>query len=238
MKLKIFITIFFLSSITLYSQENKSAEETALIILNDAIVFVPAFISVMGFHEVGHYSMAKIFGANDVKFGLFRNKPEGGFQIGWTQLNDSLSSFGFSMFNLGGVMFSRGFSELSALTIKSNLFPTAINRYFAMTYLIGRFDFSRYVLQDALINLLDGEGSDIDNFVTEIAGDATGYRTLTYLSLLTIGVLDLVLNWDDIAKHWSILSGNNYKESNEESSCNFGVYPNRGNLNFMVSINF
>lgn len=230
--------IVFILFNQLFAQENKYEEDTGIIILNDAIVFVPAFLSVMIFHEIGHYSMAKISGANDVKIGLYKSSPDGGFSIGWSEMNDTLSSFRNAIYNFGGVLFSRGFSELSRITINSNVFPTAINRYFAMTYLIGRFDYSRYVLQDALINLFGATGSDMDNFVTELAGESTGWRTLTYASLLTIGVLDLVWGWQEIEYHWALLTGSEYKNSKVQNNFRLGIYPNRESINIVFGMNF
>ncbi len=228
---KLTIIIFFVSFSQFFSQEDKSQENTGLIILNDVIVLAPALLSVMIFHEVGHYSMAKISGASDIKIGLYKSNPDGGYSIGWSEMNDTLPSFGNTIYNFGGVLFSRGFSELSRLTINSNIFPTAINRYFAMTYLIGRFDYSRYVLQDALINLFGGTGSDMDNIVTEIAGKSTGWRTITYASLLTIGVLDLVWGWEDIEHYWALLVGGDHKSRKVQNNYKLGIYPMGASIN-------
>ena len=227
----------FVSFSQLFSQEDKSQENTGLIIMNDAIVLAPALLSVMIFHEIGHYSMAIISGASDVKIGLYKSNPNGGISIGWSKMNDTLSSFGNAMYNFGGVLFSRGFSELSRLTITSNIFPTAINRYFAMTYLIGRFDYSRYVLQDALINLFSGTGSDMDNLVNEIAGKSTGWRTITYASLLTIGVLDLVWGWEDIEHYWALLSGGDHKSRKLQNNYKLGIYPMGASINISFVMN-
>ena len=58
--------------------------------------------------------------------------------------------------------------------------------------------------------MFDKEGSDIDNFVTVIAGENTGSRTLTYALLLAITIFDVVMDWDRITLHWNILDGRQY----------------------------
>ncbi len=67
----------------------------------------------------------------------------------------------------------------------------------------------------------DKKGSDIDDFVTVIAGHETNKRTITCLSLIALSVMDLVLNWDTISKHWSIITGQPYTESHEVSKVKF-----------------
>lgn len=242
MKMKIAF-LLFIFSIELLSQniEQSSNESDAVVIITDIAFIVPAFVTFIGFHELGHYSMAKLFGAQNARFGLFRKKPDGGVQIGWTKVDDNLSSFGNSMLYIGGVLFSRGMAEAANIGVDSQIFPKAINRFLSITYLMGRFDFPRYVLQDALINLGDGKGSDMDGFVTEIAGDQTGLRTITYLSLLGISIFDLVLDWDNIEKHWSIITGKSYPDSKEESGSfrNFSLYSDYGKtLGVSFQLNF
>jgi len=235
---RIIIFTVLLSLVNLHSQDNIDKEKVGIVILNDVIVFVPAVITFIGVHEIGHYSMAKVFGADDVKFGLFRRKINGGLQIGWTQLNGNISTFGHSVFSFGGVLFTRGFAEISNAVVNSDLLPTSVNRYFSMTYILGRFDISRYVFQDALLNMFGKRGSDIDALVTDIAGESTGIRTLTYVSMLALSVLELVFNWEGIERHWSILTGKEFKGSKQVSKLKFGISKNsNGDINILFLLN-
>jgi hypothetical protein len=89
-----------------------------------------------------------------------------------------------------------------------------VQRFFALTYTFGRFDFPRYVLTDVIANLAGAKGSDIDIFVTNVAGEDGFGRFLSYTALLGIAALDLVLDWDRVAMHWGIITGTPYDASN------------------------
>jgi hypothetical protein len=169
---------------------------------------VPVGIAVLGFHELGHYSFGRLFGATDVRMGLFRRKPEGGFMIGWTDLgHTAFSPMGDVMVGFGGVIFSRGFAEGMNLLSTDVLADGTLRRLASIGFLIGRFDLPRYVLQDALINMFGHRASDIDMAVTAIAGRGTVVRTAVYGALLTLVTLDLINDWDRIEYHWDIAAG-------------------------------
>ncbi len=234
----IIITLLIFSFVNLYSQDRINSEPKEQIIIADIVAFLPALVTTIGFHEFGHYAVAKAVGAKNASFGLFRKKPNGGFQLGWTHVYDTLSSFKTSMVDIGGVIFSRGMSEIMNIAVNSKVFPKSINIFFSITYLMERIDFPRYVIQDALLNMGDKKGSDIDDFVTAIAGHRTSKRTITYLSLIALSVVDLVLDWNTISKYWSIITGQPYTESHEVSKVKFRFNAFAGSaFNLSVFIN-
>lgn len=116
------------------------------------------------------------------------------------------------MTDIGGVLFSRGLAEGSDAFVKAVHLPDWGERFFSMTFILSRFDFPRYVLQDALLNLAGRSGSDIDNFVTVVAGRKDGWRVLTYTALLTLATVDIVLDWNRISMHWKALRGRSIYE--------------------------
>lgn len=183
------------------------AETDAGVVLSDVLLFAPAFVGLISFHELGHFSIGLLCGAEHAKFGLYRTKPNGGHQIGWTELDPISSSLGRGAIDLGGVLFSRGLAESAHGVVKSGYLPPIGNRFFSMIFLMGRFDFSRYVIQDAMLNMFNKKGSDIDNLVTEIAGSNTAGRTFTYGALAAISLYDLISDWDRITNHWSVIAG-------------------------------
>ena len=177
------------------------------VILSDVLLFAPAFVSFISFHELGHYSIGLLCGAGNAKFGLYRAKPNGGHQIGWTDVGQISSSVGRMGVDIGGVLFSRGLAEGAHAVVASGYLPPIGNRFVSMIFILGRFDFSRYVIQDAMLNMFGRKGSDIDNFVTEIAGANTAGRTLTYGALTAISLYDVISDWNRITNHWGVLSG-------------------------------
>lgn len=195
------------------SQEDslhQRTESTLTIIASDAVLLAPSAIMVLLNHELGHYTVASLFGAHNARFGLVRSKPEGGHQLGWTDWDNSLGSTGTAFAALGGVVFSRGLAEGSDCLIKHVTLPTWIQRFFSITYILGRFDFARYVLNDALVSLSGHPGSDIDIVVSEVVGQDGGGNAFVYAALLGIAVADLVLDWDSVALHWGIITGTPY----------------------------
>ncbi len=220
-----FIFVFLFICVTRYTEAQQDflhvrTESTGWIIISDAMLIVPSSVLVIINHEFGHYAMASIFGAQDVRFGLHRNN-----QIGWTQWNDDLGRFGNSAAFLGGVLFSRGLAEGSNCIIRHTNLPPWGQRFFSMTFISGRFDFARYVLTDAIVDLSGKRGSDIDMFVTQIAGHNDGSRFLTYTALFAIATLDLVLDWNRVVMHWNILEGKSYANKNIESHTQINIHP-------------
>lgn len=172
---------------------NRSA---GLVFLTNVVSFLPSAMLVMSIHETGHVSFAKLFGAKNARWGIYRRTPEGGTAYGWADYDKTnLSSLGLAFTNIGGVLFSRGWAEGSDYFVSTVHTPAWVQQFFSMTFLMARIDFPRYVLQDALINLFDSKGSDIDEFVTALAGRNTGRRTLAYTALLAVAVVDLVYDW-------------------------------------------
>jgi hypothetical protein len=197
-----------------YAQEPDtigSRDPAGIVVLTDAAFVVPSSLLLLWVHESGHAAFALAGGAEDVRIGLYRETGKGETQLGWaTWRANSLSSFGTALAHAGGVMFSRGWAEGSHALVKNVPLPGWGQRFFSMMFMMSRLDFPRYVLQDAILNLIEVRGSDIDGLVTEIAGRYTGMRTLTYLVLLGIATVDLVFDWDRIRLHWSILGGEHY----------------------------
>jgi hypothetical protein len=197
-----------------WSQEDslhRRTESTLTIITSDAVVLVPSAIMVLLNHELGHYTVASLFGAHNARFGIVRSKPEGGHQLGWTDWDNKIGSAGTAFAALGGVVFSRGLAEGSDCLLKNVTLPTWMQRFFSITFILGRFDFSRYVLNDALVSLFGHRGSDIDIFVSEVAGQDGGGNVFLYAALLGIAAVDLILDWDRIALHWGIITGAPYQ---------------------------
>jgi hypothetical protein len=212
------ITIIIIVSISFFNSKNvfcqldtiKTKDSACFIFLTNIAYLAPAFLTWNMIHELGHYSIASAFGADNVRMGLYK-KSEGQVSIGWYNYKKgSMNKFGTALTNIGGVLFSRGLAECSDLFLKNVSMPNWGQRYFSMMFIISRFDMPRYILQDALLNFFDKEGSDIDNFVTVISGKNTGSRTLIYALLLTVTTFDLVMDWDRITIHWNILDGRQY----------------------------
>jgi hypothetical protein len=200
-------------------------ESTGWIIISDVVELVPSGFLIIINHEFGHYTMASIFGAQNARFGLSRIKPNGGRKIGWTEWSNDLGRFGNSSAYLGGVLFSRGLAEGSDCIIRhTNLSPWG-QRFFSMTFIFGRFDFARYVLNDALVELSGKQGSDISMLVTQIAGHNDGSRFLTYTALFAIATLDLVLDWNRMVMHWNVLEGKSYANKNLDSHVQISIHP-------------
>lgn len=195
------------------AHERKANRDPAgIVILTDAVYLVPSFLTMLWVHETGHFTMATLCGADNPRMGLYRvvheTPTETEYEIGWADWKKgSLSSFGSAMTDIGGVLFSRGLAEGSDAFVKAIRLPNWGERFFSMTYIIGRFDFPRYVLQDALLNMAGKSGSDIDDFVTAVAGNHDGWRFLTYSALLALATIDIVLDWNRISMHWNSLLG-------------------------------
>jgi hypothetical protein len=202
-----------------------STESTVSIVASDAVVFIPASVLFLMNHELGHYTFASLWGAENARFGLIRKRPDGGHQLGWTEWQGDLGGVGNSCAFLGGVIFSRGLAEGSDLLARSVPLPNMIQRFFSITYLLGRFDLARYVLTDGLVNLGGGQGSDIDHFVTQMAGAEGAGRVLTYAVLAGIAVVDLVLDWDRVTMHWGVVTGTPYGSTHDGSHARIGVAP-------------
>jgi hypothetical protein len=226
-------TLFLASAVLIlatngYGQGDSSGvhrDAAALVVVTDAVYVVPSFLTMLCVHEFGHYLLASVFGAEDVRIGLYRKTPTE-TQLGWNDWEQgSLSSFGNAVANGGGVVFSRGLAEGSHLFVHSVRLPGWGQRFFSMTFILSRFDFPRYVLQDATLNLFDKRGDDIDKVVTEIAGHKTGWRTVTYSALLALATIDVILDWDRISMHWKALGGTPYDFGNPEEVSQVKVRP-------------
>jgi hypothetical protein len=195
-------------------------ESKGLIIASNAVLIVPSSLLLLIDHEFGHYVIASIFGAQNVRVGLHIVNGSG-----WTEWSNDLGRFGNSAACLGGVLFSRGLAEGSDCMIRHTNLPPWGQRFFSMTFIIGRFDFAQYVLQDGFKNLSGKSGSDIDIFVTQIAGHNNNSRFFTYSTLFAIAALDLVLDWDRIVMHWNILKGKSYTNKSIDSHAQLSINP-------------
>lgn len=204
-----------------------TADPAGVVVATDVACFVPSLATMIIIHALGHAAAAAVMGGREIRFGMIRDKPSGsGVQIGWTHWREgSLSSFGTALADAGGVMFTRGLAEGSHLVVTSIPMPGWGQRFFAMTFIMSRFDFPRYILQDAMLNLFDRRGSDMDGLVTEIAGRETGARTLTYAVLLGLAVVDLVFDWDRVALHWGILGGAPHHPREPDTGYRFRITP-------------
>jgi hypothetical protein len=161
-------------------------------------------------HELGHFTSASIAGAKNPRFGLYRSKPEGGAQIGWTDFEGHLSGAGQDAMLLGGVAFSRLLAEGTDLLVRNVRMPSAAQPFGAALFLLGRFDFARYVAFDMLHWALGTDGSDIDQFVKHVAGPNDGIRFATYAALATLATFDLIWDWDRISTYGSVIGGDEY----------------------------
>jgi hypothetical protein len=225
----VFILSQFAFSGPASGQNNSVVQDPAgIVVLTDAAYIVPSFLTMLWVHEAGHYTFAVLCGAQNPRMGVYRvtHEPAAStqYQLGWTDWKEgSLSSFGLGLVDIGGVVFSRGLAEGSDAFVKAVHLPDWGERFFSMTFILSRFDFPRYVLQDALLNLAGRSGSDIDDFVTVVAGTKTGWRVLTYTALLTIGTVDIVLDWDRISMHWNSLGGKTIYH--EEAGSSLQLHP-------------
>ena len=190
-------------------------ESGATVIATDVALFVPASILVLMNHELGHYTMASAFGGHNVRFGLIRTKPDGGHQLGWTDWDNPLSGTGTVFAALGGVVFSRGLAEGSDCLVKSVAMPPWAQRFFSITFLFGRFDFARYVLMDALVELGGRQGSDMATVTRQIGGTEGSSRAIVYVAMAGIALADLLLDWDRVAMYWGIFTGTPYHRSQD-----------------------
>jgi hypothetical protein len=192
-------------------------ESGATVIATDVALFVPASILFIMNHELGHYAMASAFGGHNVRFGLVRTKADGGHQLGWTDWDNSLSGTGTTFAALGGVVFSRGLAEESDCLVKNVSMPPWTQRFFSITFLLGRFDFARYVLMDALEDLGGRQGSDMATVARQIGGVDGGSRAIVYVAMAGIALADLLLDWDRVAVYWGILTGTPYHRRQDTS---------------------
>jgi hypothetical protein len=222
-----------------YGQADSSRvhrDATGLVVVTDVVYVMPLLFGMLWAHECGHYFFASVFGAEDVRIGLYRKTPTE-TQLGWADWKQgSLSPFGSAVANGGGVVFSRGLAEGSHLFVHSVRLPGWGQRFFSMTFILSRFDFPRYVLQDATLNLFDKRGDDIDKVVTEIAGHKTGWRTVTYSAVLALATIDVILDWDRISMHWKALGGTSYDFENAEEVGQVKVRPFLGSSSFGISM--
>ena len=194
-----------------------STEEAVLV---DAVVLFPSTVVWILNHELGHYTIATLGGAENARLGFYRSNPLGGGSLGWMDWDNKIPRFAHAGTMLGGVAFSRGLAEgLDVLARKTTL-PRWSQAFVATTFLLGRFDFARYVFFDALHEVVGRPGSDIDYFVTDIAGQKSGARIATYAVLLGLATVDLICDWDRICVYWRILGGDEYpyKTSSEHAS--------------------
>jgi hypothetical protein len=192
-------------------------ESTTTVVLTDVVMFVPASVLFLMNHELGHYTMASAFGGHNVRFGLIRTRPDGGHQLGWTDWDNPLSGTGTTFAALGGVVFSRGLAEGTDCLVKNVSMPPWTQRFFSITFLLGRFDFARYVLMDALEDLGGRQGSDMATVARQIGGTDGGSRAIVYVAMAGIAVVDLLLDWDRIAMYWGIVTGTPYHRSQDTS---------------------
>ena len=206
-----YVILWFLSTAVPLRAQDSRDTTAGPSTLNSIVTYAsiaPSALFVIGVHELGHYSFAKMFGGSDVRMGLFQRKPNGGFRIGWTQTGSRpFSPFERVVIDAGGTIFSRALAEGMDPLVTYVLADGPARRVASITFLIGRFDMPRYVLQDAIMNLFNHRGSDIDLMVTEIAGAGTIPRTFTYATLLGLLTADLVWDWDRIGYHWNVAAG-------------------------------
>ena len=128
--------------------------------------------------------------------------------VGWTDFGRSeFSPAGQFMSSMGGVIFSRGLAEGMDLLVEDVLADGTPRRLASIAFILGRFDFPRYVVQDALINMLGHRASDMDFAVSAIQARGTLVRTALYGALIALATLDLVNDWDRIAYHWDVAAG-------------------------------
>ena len=203
----------------------RAGRSTVAAIAVDAVVVVPAGVLWLLNHELGHFTIASIAGAKNPRMGIWKKKPEGGFMLGWTEWDGALSDGGTAASALGGVVFSRGLAEGVDLLTSNVRMPSWSQPFLAMTFILGRFDFARYVLFDALHNVMGSTGSDIDSFVTAVAGDEGIGRVLTYGALLTIATLDLVWDWTRISIYGHMLGGDDYPYPEPGSHSSLSIAP-------------
>jgi hypothetical protein len=192
-------------------------ESTGTVIATDVALFVPASLLFIMNHELGHYTVASAFGGHNVRFGLIRTRADGGHQLGWTDWDNPLSGTGTAFAALGGVLFSRGLAEGSDCLVTLVAMPPWTQRFFSITFLLGRFDFARYVLMDALEDLGGRQGSDMATVARQIGGADGGSRGIVYVAMAGIALADLLLDWDRVAMYWGILTGTPYHRSRETS---------------------
>jgi hypothetical protein len=202
-----------------------TGRSTAVAIAVDAVVLVPAGVLWLMDHELGHLTMASIAGAKNPRMGIWKEKPEGGFMLGWTEWDNQLSNAGTAATSIGGVVFTRGLAEGVDLLTSNVRIPSWLQPFMAMTFTLGRFDFARYVLFDALHNIGGSPGSDIDAFVTAVAGEEGFGRVLTYGALLTIATLDLVWDWERVSVYGHILGGDDCPYPAGGSKAHISVAP-------------
>ncbi len=214
-------------------------DPVSVVILTDAVYLAPSFLTMLWVHETGHFTMAALCGARNPKMGLYRVVDVSPYstqtEIGWMDWKKgSLSPFGSALTDLGGVLFSRGLAEGSDAFARAVKMPDWGERFFSMTYIISRFDFPRYVLQDAFLNLSGRSGSDIDDFVTVVAGNEDGWRVLAYTALLTLATVDIVLDWNRISMHWNSLLGKSIYSSEDRTSFRVEPFCSAGGFGVML----
>jgi hypothetical protein len=203
-----------------------SANESAVAVIASDLLFVaPAGILFLLNHELGHYAVASLAGASNVRMGLMRTGPEGNHKLGWSDWSGQMSHLGRSSAFLGGVAFSRGLAEGIDWFEQGVTLSRLGQRFFSMLFLMTRFDFSRYVVLDALVSSLRRPGSDINFFVTELAGRGTVKRTLVYGALLGVALVDLIQDWERIGVHWNVVTGGDIRASHALSQLHIHVRP-------------
>ena len=204
------------------SRRSRTAGETIAL---DAAYIVPAGVIFLLNHEFGHYTFAAIGGGHNIRFGIYRPKPEGGAQLGWTDWEGEMSPLAHEGAMLGGVVFSRGLAEGTDLLVRSSNLPSWSQPFFAATFLLGRFDFARYVLFDALHELGNRPGSDIHHFVTDIAGNEGGGKLALYALLFGLATVDLIFDWDRVSRYAAVIAGREYPYDRPPSDVSLSLSP-------------
>jgi hypothetical protein len=215
-------------------QDTTLAERSSDVVigLTNVAYIAPSFLILLPIHELGHCTFAYLGGAEDVRFGLHR-----GHSFGWADWKGNLPGVWDPLTQLGGVLFTRGLAEGTDCLIRNTNMPNWAQRFFSMMFLESRLDFPRYVLLDATLNLFNSKGSDFDQFVTDVAGRKTGWRTLTYSVLIAACAFDLIWDWDRIVRHWNVLAGKPYRDVKSASQSHLRLRPllSNGTLGLVAS---
>lgn len=240
-KLLLILTINLFLFVEVYSQNdsvyNYSSESIAKTITSDFTVFVPSFILLITVHELGHCTFASIFGSEDVSFKLYQKKPKG-FSIGVTSYDPSnFSRKEIEITNLGGIIFTRGFSEIADFTLnKTNLHKFG-QKFISMTYFLTRIDFSSYVLRNMLFAKNNPSGQDIEQFVVSVSERKNMSRIGVYGILMTIAGLDLYFDRNRIHKHLRVLGGKDFRNIKKDN-IKFNCWYNSQSFNASLLVSF
>lgn len=202
---------------------NNSEETlTAFEGISTIFMIVPSAFLMFNMHEIGHTFFAKILGDKNAYYVLTRKNENGGRCLGCNEYDpEKLTNTENAIVQLGGIIFSSQVLALSSdLLIRNIYMPKFAQRFFAMTYLTSKLDFTFQIYQcfnrrhdyNFSAQTVFPEGPDIYNFAYYAGIRNQKNYNWMLTGIVTLNIVDIYLSRKQIKRNWQILTGESYYE--------------------------